>query len=286
MRYYISDLHFFHEGLNDKMDNRGFADAGEMNDFMVRQWNRRVHRNDEVVILGDFSFGKGKETKEILDCLNGKLYLIEGNHDRYLKDKEFDCSRFEWIKPYAELHDNKRKVILCHYPVFCYNGQYRRDDKGNPRSYMLYGHVHGSYDEYLVNEFIRMTRNSAKIPMGGSEAAPIPCHMINCFCKFSDYTPLTLEEWIELDEKRRERLWGGEEMAIFHSKKKKEILSFNRDEQTPVLHASICTGEKVAGFKNKATGKFEEVMLIQSDYDLEKFLSMYGIDREELKKDY
>jgi len=27
--------------------------------------------------------------------------------------------------------------------------------------------------------------------------------MINCFCMFSDYTPLTLDEWIKTDEKRR-----------------------------------------------------------------------------------
>ena len=27
--------------------------------------------------------------------------------------------------------------------------------------------------------------------------------MINCFCMYSDYTPLTLDEWIEADRKRR-----------------------------------------------------------------------------------
>ena len=34
----------------------------------------------------------------------------------------------------------------------------------------------------------------------------IPCNMINCFCMFSDYVPLTLDEWIELDNKRRASL--------------------------------------------------------------------------------
>ena len=43
----------------------------------------------------------------------------------------FDATRFEWIKPYAELNDNKRKIILSHYPIFCYNGQYRRNKEGN-----------------------------------------------------------------------------------------------------------------------------------------------------------
>ena len=35
---------------------------------------------------------------------------------------------------------------------------------------------------------------------------PIPCNMINCFCMFSNYQPMTLDEWIEIDGKRRDML--------------------------------------------------------------------------------
>ena len=129
MRYYISDLHFFHESLNTQMDCRGFKDAAQMNAYMIKQWNSRVRPKDEVVILGDFSVGKAKETNEVLSQLNGTLYMIKGNHDSYLKDSEFNKERFVWIKPYAEMHDNRRKVVLSHYPIFCYNGQYRRNKK-------------------------------------------------------------------------------------------------------------------------------------------------------------
>ena len=136
MRYYISDLHFFHESLNTQMDCRGFKDAAQMNAYMIKQWNSRVRPKDEVVILGDFSVGKAKETNEVLSQLNGTLYMIKGNHDSYLKDSEFNKERFVWIKPYAEMHDNRRKVVLSHYPIFCYNGQYRRNKKGEPLTYM------------------------------------------------------------------------------------------------------------------------------------------------------
>ena len=203
MRYYISDLHFFHSNLNDCMDKRGFASGEAMNEHMIRQWNDRVHKNDEVVILGDLSIGQAQETNEVVHQLKGKLYLITGNHDRFLQKKEFDASRFVWIKPYGEIHDNNRRVILSHYPVFCYNGQYLRDKKGNPRTYMLYGHVHNTYDEFLINQFIQRTRSSVRKVRGSEEPAAIPCNMINCFCMFSDYVPLTLDEWIELDRKRR-----------------------------------------------------------------------------------
>ena len=201
MRYYIADLHFFHESLNTKMDNRGFENVEAMNQYMIDKWNQKVRRNDEVVILGDLSWGKAEETNELLRKLHGKLYLISGNHDRFLKNKNFDSSRFEWIKPYEELQDNNRKVILCHYPIMCYNGQYRLDEEGNPKTYMLYGHVHDTHDQRLMEQFQQITRETKVRNIDGTYRN-IPCNMINCFCVYSGYTPLTLDEWIECDRLR------------------------------------------------------------------------------------
>lgn len=202
MRYYIADSHFFHESLNKQMDNRGFANLEEMHEYMIKKWNKKVRRGDDVVILGDFSMGKGVETNEILQRLNGAKYLIEGNHDKFLNDRRFDRTLFRWIKPYEELKDNKRKIILSHYPIMFYNGQNRTDSEGNPKTYMLYGHVHNTYDEYLLNSFQRQIRETRR-PMSDDTDKPIPCNMINCFCMFSDYTPLSLDEWIENDRVRR-----------------------------------------------------------------------------------
>ncbi len=47
---------------------------------------------------------------------------------------------------------------------------------------------------------------------------------------------------------------------------------------------SICTGEQVAGFVDRKTGKFQEVAMIASEEDLEQFLKTYQISRQELKK--
>lgn len=202
MRYYIADCHFFHGALNQKMDRRGFESMEAMNQYMIGQWNRKVRRNDEVVILGDLSWGTAEETNRLLEQLHGKLYLIQGNHDRFLKDTAFCRERFQWIQPYAELHDNKRKVILCHYPVMCYNGQYRLDKEGNPKVYMLYGHVHDTHDQRLMEQFQRITAQT-EVEAADGTVRRIPCHMINCFCMYSDYMPLSLDEWIGLDEQRR-----------------------------------------------------------------------------------
>lgn len=203
MRYYIADPHFFHGALNTKMDRRGFESVEAMNEHMLRQWNRKVRKNDEVVILGDLSWGKAEETNELLERLNGRLYLIQGNHDRFLKNKDYNAGRFVWIKPYEELQDNKRKVILCHYPIMCYNGQYRVDENGNPKVYMLYGHVHDTQDQRLLERFQAITRETASVSPDGT-ARQIPCNMINCFCMYSDYVPLTLDEWIACERRRME----------------------------------------------------------------------------------
>lgn len=54
----------------------------------------------------------------------------------------------------------------------------------------------------------------------------------------------------------------------------------------PCIHISICTGEKVAGFKNTTTGKFQDIMLIRDDKDLKKFLKEYKLKEEDLIKDW
>lgn len=72
-------------------------------------------------------------------------------------------------------------------------------------------------------------------------------------------------------------------MGLF--KKKVVVQTYDKDNQKPVIRASICTGEQVAGFKDIHTGKIEEVLLIKEPGDLEKFKKMYGIE-EELEKVY
>ncbi|MBR2653736.1 MAG: aspartate dehydrogenase [Lachnospiraceae bacterium] len=66
-------------------------------------------------------------------------------------------------------------------------------------------------------------------------------------------------------------------MMFGRKKKKIEKKSYDRENMKPILHASICTGETVAGFKNRRTGKFEEVMLVKSEADKELFKEIYDI---------
>lgn len=69
-----------------------------------------------------------------------------------------------------------------------------------------------------------------------------------------------------------------------YKRRLKERIPFNPDNQRAVIRASICTGEKVAGFKNISDGHFIEVMVIKTPEDLERFKKAYGIT--EIKKEY
>ena len=189
MIYYIADLHLDHSNVNDKLDKRGFQDVHEMNEYIIKQWNAKVKENDEVIILGDFCWSNGERANEFLKKLNGVKTLVCGNHDKnFLKDKNFNRSLFRSIKDRLEISDNGRRVVCSHYPEIFYNGQYRG-------AYMLYGHIHDTQDTQLLKQLIKVAQEYTYTDKFGN-CSHIPFNLLNCFCKYSDYVPLSLDEWI------------------------------------------------------------------------------------------
>lgn len=71
---------------------------------------------------------------------------------------------------------------------------------------------------------------------------------------------------------------------LFGRKSREPEIKYDSDIQYAMIRSSICTGEKVAGFKNKEDGHFTEVMLIRSYEDELYFKELYGI--EEIKTEY
>ncbi len=63
-----------------------------------------------------------------------------------------------------------------------------------------------------------------------------------------------------------------------------EASLYDPENQYAVIRSSICTGEKVAGFRDKKDGHFTEVMLIRSQKDIENFKNTYNVDT--LKTEY
>ena len=73
---------------------------------------------------------------------------------------------------------------------------------------------------------------------------------------------------------------------FFSKRKKPPAVDYDRGGKIPVIRASICTGEEVAGFKDPLNGKFEELMLIRDDRDLQEFLRRYQVEEAEIKREW
>ncbi|WP_409967511.1 hydrolase [Bengtsoniella intestinalis] len=139
MIYFTSDLHFHHDNII-KMTGRPFQNVEEMNASLIHNWNCVVGQEDEVYILGDFTLKGITYVPDLLARLNGKKYLIRGNHDRFARFYQVDG--FEWVKDYYELNAEGHWFVLCHYPFAEWNHQRRG-------SFHLHGHIHtdGAYNQ-------------------------------------------------------------------------------------------------------------------------------------------
>ena len=70
---FIADLHFGHNN-SLAFDARPFKDIQTHDEEIVKAWNRFVDTDDDVWILGDFSWHNATRTLEILRQLNGTLH--------------------------------------------------------------------------------------------------------------------------------------------------------------------------------------------------------------------
>lgn len=127
----ISDNHFSHSRIIDYC-NRPFKDAESMNETMIKCWNEVVKKDDKVYHLGDFGFGDKDYMTNLVSQLNGRIYLVKGNHDTRPNQWYRDCGFAEVYDHPIIIHDF---LVLSHEPLpFVMNQVYCN----------IYGHIHTS----------------------------------------------------------------------------------------------------------------------------------------------
>ena len=136
MVYFTADIHFYHENIINHA-KRPFKNADEMNRKIIDNWNNIVKANDEVYILGDVTMKGASNANTVLSQLKGKKYLIKGNHDNFVEEKNFHSYIFEWVKDYYELEYEGNFFVLFHYPLDEWNKFYRG-------AFHLHGHQHNN----------------------------------------------------------------------------------------------------------------------------------------------
>ncbi len=138
--YFTSDHHFGHRNII-KYSERPFKDVDEMDQTMIDRWNEKVKPGDKVYHLGDIALCSPARFNEIMDQLNGDVYLIKGNHEK----TAMACrERFVWVRDFHELilddpdtHKGTQLVALFHYSMKVWNASHWG-------TYHLYGHSHGA----------------------------------------------------------------------------------------------------------------------------------------------
>ncbi len=145
MVYFTADLHFGHNAIIN-MQKRPFKSVEEMNRSLLRNFNSVVHKNDTVYILGDICHHMTTDdANELIGKMNGKKYLIVGNHD-----KEYAPGLFEDIKDFMKISVDGCNFALMHYPMLSW-------PKMSSGGYQLHGHIHArmEYNEANRAEGIR-----------------------------------------------------------------------------------------------------------------------------------
>ena len=202
--FFTSDMHIFHKNCI-YFDNRPFKTVEEMNKELIERWNKKVSPEDVVYVLGDMIWKSGNDkAEEIIKSLNGKIVLIKGNHDMFIKNEKVR-NLFEDVKDYDDIcvtlkDGTQKRCILSHFFMSFYNAHH-------------YGAIHLHGHSHVSDEAWEELRFAAELNEKG-----IKNEIYNVGCMYWNYEPVTLDE-ILADKERNERV------LIEKAKQKEKLIS-------------------------------------------------------------
>ncbi len=100
---------------------------------MIQRHNDIVKDSDQNITIhaGDFSFGSTKQTRDVINQLNGKHIFLQGSHDRWGNSKG---RQFIWQGKIGN-----ERLTVCHYSMRTWHCSHWN-------SWQLYGHSHGTLE--------------------------------------------------------------------------------------------------------------------------------------------
>ena len=145
--FITSDHHFLHGNII-KYCNRPFSDVTQMTEVMIKIWNEHITKDDYVIHLGDLILGRRRErqyelAEEIIKNLNGRKYLILGNHDGFPKwfYREMGIPAMNYFHDGKFLFSHHQVVEEIKYPSKSVKRAKLYADK-NHCKYVIHGHQH------------------------------------------------------------------------------------------------------------------------------------------------
>ena len=140
--HFIADTHFFHPEIIT-ICGRPFVNIDAMHEALIRYWNDVIESDDEVYVVGDFATATLEQIHSVLKSLNGKKYLVMGNHDTHTVE-EYYLAGFDRVYDHPIILEEF--WIISHEPMFM----------NHSIPYVnIFGHVHNSplYYDYSKKHF-------------------------------------------------------------------------------------------------------------------------------------
>jgi calcineurin-like phosphoesterase family protein len=125
----ISDTHFFHANIAEYCSR-----PNGWQDLIIENWNRWIRPDDIVFHLGDLALGKKESAEALIPPLNGRLFLMRGNHDRRSVAFYHGLGITLVKDPYRMETNTGLKLAFSHRPIVPLD----------PGQLNLHGHIHNN----------------------------------------------------------------------------------------------------------------------------------------------
>jgi calcineurin-like phosphoesterase family protein len=98
-----------------------FSNVGDMNTSLIKNWNKKVKKDDVVIHLGNFAWDPVIASK-VLSKLNGHIYFVCSNDDTALLEVAKNHNNVNILENQIVIIPN-HDLVLCHYPMTVWPGK-------------------------------------------------------------------------------------------------------------------------------------------------------------------
>lgn len=188
--YFTSDWHVGHHNCLS-FDNRPYKDLDEMHEALIKNFNYLVPDHGITYFLGDMGLCNNGLLKSVIDRLNGKKILIEGNHDRGM-DSMYGAG-FDVVLQKGQFSIGETIITMSHCPL---KGVYREDTSGMCNSDGTENwHNEDKYaDKYAFEDFGQVHLHGHIHSPNGGKSQKILGRQMDVGVIANNYKPVSLSE--------------------------------------------------------------------------------------------
>lgn len=166
--WFTADTHFGHANILRLGGGRPFHSLSHMHTEIINRHNTLVSRDDDVYFLGDLAMGSFEETIKLFKKMNGRKFLVPGNHEKIFSGS----NTFQRIKTFTPLYEKagftilpentsiiiaKQKVLMSHFPYYGDHVGVERFMENRPKFEnlpLLHGHTHQQMKNVAEDDYM------------------------------------------------------------------------------------------------------------------------------------